>query len=602
MKSKNLRIFSISFVLAILLACSFIPAVVPGTQDNGDSGTAIPTPFLAETGGAPNFSASLSSPDIVLLTWEAAAEAVGYEVQIMFDGLNPLTIAFLPQEATSFEHILAPESSLLTYRLETITSSGPGGASSVQIATLAHKSNPLTVQAVFSEDGVVSGVIGPAGGMLETTDGRGVTYTLVIPPAALNTDLEITMTPVSAIEGWPLDGDILGAVRLEPEGWLLNDVATLMISMPGIPSPTLSTVGFAFTGSGEEFHLTSGYADSASIASLGSGSARHASPVRPEDAGAFSLPVTELGTKGLGEASADAAAAMATDNAPTSSTDAADQKSAATEVEMDELTPLLSLAELGDIATSNLMTQIQSAQECYDFKRVVGSFHAWESKVAQLGDNYGADRQILMQEMAEKAVETIEKASVECTEAAKGVVPASVPCAEKLLRDIHSASNPFYTELQHAVIQDPDLKNRMTAADDASEVCAHSYGFNDSVGYRWTSSCIPTLDRPYQVAWVGGAFEGVYRLYPSSSPFSGRVEGQSKLVGSPGVTITTVYNGTYIITPSEEDNRGYPVSMGAALTYQMTITSCSEGYCITSVEDGVHSVPLSVRKERCAIP
>jgi hypothetical protein len=482
-----------------------------------------------------------------------------------------------------------------------MTSSGAGGASSLQIATQRHAPDPLTVQAEFSETGIVSGVIGPAGGTLETSDEWGVSYTLVIPPDALDTDIEIKMTPMSTMEGWPLDGNCLGAVRLEPEGWLLNELATLTIRVPGASTPELSTVGFAFTGSGEEFHLAPAYADPASLASLGTGGARQASPIRPEDGGATSLPVGELGTKGVGETSADAAAAMATDNAPTSSTDAADQKSAATEAEMDEMAPLLSLEEMGEIAASNLTSQIRSAQDCYEFKRAVGSFQTWESKVAQFGDKFNPTREVLLQEMAEKAIETIEKASVECVEAEKGVVPASVPCAEKLLNDIQTASNPFYTELQHAVLQNSELKDRMSAADDASEVCAHSYGFNESIGYRWTSSCIPTLDRPYQVKWVGPTLEGVYRLYPSSDPFSGRVEGQAEILGG-GASITIVYDGTYTITSTQVDNRGYPVDMTADLTFEQTITACGGGYCTTSVGDGEHSIPLHVRKERCVLP
>jgi hypothetical protein len=605
MKTNSFRLLSAAFVLAILQACSTAPVI----QNQGIPGTATPVPFVAETGGPTGFSATLSAPDIVLLSWEPVAEATGYRVQIVFDGLDPLTIAYLPAEATSFEHILAPESSLLTYRLQTMTASGPGGASSLQIATQNHAANPLTVQAAFAESGMVSAVIGPAGGTLETTDTRGVSYSLEIPPAALNGDIEIKMTPVSSIDGWPLDGNFLGAVRLEPEGWLLNEVATLTISLPGARNPALSTVGIAFSGSGEEFHLTQTYADAALTASLGTGNARRGDPVQPQEVNVIRLPVMELRTDGVGEASADAGATMATENAPTDRSDAADQKSAATEAAMDELTPLLSNLELGELATSNLVTQIRSAKDCADFKQAVGGFHAWEGKVAQLGDNYSADRQVIMQEMAEKAVETIERAGEECVAAQPGVVPVSVPCAEKLTRDIQSAgtvagSDPFFTDLQHAITSDQGLKDRLTAADNASEQCAHSFGVNEaaSLGYHWTSACIPSLNRPYQVAWIGPTLEGIYRLYPNANdPFSGRVEGRA-VSAMAGTSLTIVYDGTYRIDVLQETPGGDPVNMDAFLTYGMTITACAGGFCNTTEENGEHQIPLQIRNERCPVP
>jgi hypothetical protein len=626
MKPKNLRILSASLVLVILQACSSTAVGPASTQVGVNPGTstlvpatatsipatATPIPFVAETGGPAGFSASLAAPDIVSLTWQPDAGAVGYDLQLVYDNLGPLTIAHLPSDSTSFEHILAPESSLLTYRLQTITSSGPGGVSSLQIATLGHHPNPLTVKAAFSENGVVSATIGPLGGTLETTDERGVTYTLVIPPAALTTEVEIKMTPVSAIDGWPLSGDFLGAVRLEPEGWLLDELATLTIRMPASSSPALPPVGFAFTGSGEEFHLAPASSDPAPIASVGKSQASPVNPLLQQNVRVIRLPVMELRTSGLGVTSADSAALLAAENAPTSSSDAVDQKAAATEVALDELAPLLSHAQLGEIATNNLQIQIHGAQDCYDFKRAVGSFHAWEAKVAQLGDNYSADRQVLLDELANKAVETIEKASDECVNADKGVVPASIPCAEKLTRDIQSAgtvpgSDPFFVDLKNAITQDPGLKDRMTAADPntiAASRCPHSFKVNEatSLGYRWSSGCIPSLDRPYQLVWIGNGIHGNYRLYPSG-PFSGRVEGQGIVDSVPGATVTIEYAGRYSIAVTKTDNLGNPQELNATLTMQQTMTQCIQGAtCETSTGAGGQEIPLLVNSQRCPLP
>ena len=63
-------------------------------------------------------------------------------------------------------------------------------------------------------------------------DSKKVEYTFNIPEGALSSDTEIRMTAVTAIQDWPLDGDSIGAVRLEPAGLVLNDVAILTIGIP----------------------------------------------------------------------------------------------------------------------------------------------------------------------------------------------------------------------------------------------------------------------------------------------------------------------------------------------------------------------------------
>jgi len=617
MKSSLPRIFSSLLILMVLVACSLTPAITPpqpvsdnpanSTEVSPASVTSAPIPFVAEMDGPAGFSASLFAPDIVLLTWDTVAEAVGYQVQIVFKGLDPLPIAFLGADATSFTHYLAPESSLLTYRLQTITTSGPGGASSLQIRTQTHKPNPLSVQASFSETVASSAVIGPSGGTIEVTDEHGVNYSLTIPPQAIGTDLEIKMSPINTIEGWPLDGGFLGGVQLEPEGWLLDEIATLTIRIPSPVAPDLATVGFAFSGSGDEFHLTPSYADTSSMTSLGTRGSRLAKLFPQEAVQVIRLPVMELKVTGVGETSTKAATQMASENSPTSSKDAADQKAAVTDVMDDELAPLLSLDELGQMATDNLLTQVLNAQDCYEFKQAVGSFQTWESRVTQSsGDhysNYSGDRQVLLDQLAEKALQTIENAGEECTQAAKGVVPASVPCAEKLTRDIQSASNPFFAELQNTMKQNPGMLDRLTKTAESSDKCPHSFKVNEaaSLGYRWTSGCIPSLDRSYQLVWIGTNLSGTFNFFPYG-PFSGRVEGQGQQ-SMPGVTITHVYQGNYKIDITKTDNLGDPQEMDANLTIKDTVTQCIEGAgCQTFTDDTDQLIPLLVNKSRCVVP
>jgi hypothetical protein len=583
-----------------------MPAGLPNGQNTNNSPTATPEPFVAETDGPAGFSAVLAAPDFVALSWTTTAEAVGYKLQIVFNGMDPLTIAYLPKDATSFTHYLAPESSLLTYRLQTITASGPAGASSLQIATQAHAPNPLVVQAAFTESGTVSAVIGAAGGTLETTDARGVVYTLVIPPQALDGDLEIKMTPVSTIDAWPLDGHLLGGVRLEPEGWLLNELAYLTIRVPAAQVSKLPTVGFAFNGSGAEFHLTQAYTGLSPLSSAGGGGSRQARPVALLAAGAFNLPIMELRSTGLGATGADAAAALALKDAPTDSRDAADQKAAVTDVVLDELEPLQSQAQMSEIAFTNVMDQIlNNVEDCYDFKRAVGAFHNWENTSAQRGEDpgtYAGNRQTLLEQLAEDAVKTIERAGDECVKAEKGVVPASIPCAEKLTREIQSGSTPFYAELQSTIMKTPGMMGRVSAAAIAAEKCPHSFRVNPAAagGLRWTSACIPSLDRPYYVAWKGLNSNGQWSLFPSD-PFNGRVEGQSHAdVGS--ATSDMVYTGTYTIEVKKKDLRGYPVTMDADLSLSVTTTMCVLSVCSASTADATDTIPLIVNPERCPIP
>jgi hypothetical protein len=587
-------------VLFILLACTLTPAVPPTRESGGDLPTAAPEPFAAESDGPPGFSASLSAPDIVMLTWEAVAESVGYELQLVFDATDPITIARLPAGATAYEHFMAPESSLLTYRLQTITADGPAGASSLQIATQARRPDPLTVQPSYAEDQAVTATIDAAGGTIEATDSRGVTYSLAIPPGALQTDLEIAMTPVSAVDGWPLDGSFLGAVRLQPEGWLLDEAADLTIDLPAALAGGASPVGFAFDGAGAEFHLAPAYSGSESLGGRPIGLARLQART------VIRLPVMELKVSGVGGTSVDASSAIARDHAPTDGHAAADQKTAAQKRYDDELAPLMTPAQLGAQITGQLLDTIANVSDCWRFKQATHAFETWESKTAELGDGYpdrSIDRQLLIDHLADKAIEVIEKAAEDCQEAEQGVIPDSVPCAEKLIQDMNTGRNDFYKDLDKAAKRNAESWDRLVAAQDALNKCPHSFRVDETpaFGFQWKSGCIPSLDRPFQVRWVDMQGMGVYRLYPRG-PLSGRLEGNSVMdIGSAG-TATTVYEGTYTIDVRATDANGYPTRLDGSIEFTATTTICSAGSCLTTSSDGSHLIPLVVNGMRCPIP
>jgi hypothetical protein len=67
-------------------------------------------------------------------------------------------------------------------------------------------------------------------------------------------DTEVTVTPVSAIEGIPFSKGYLTAVQLGPEGLLMATPGTLTLSVPGNVEGEILT-GFAANGDGSDFHL-----------------------------------------------------------------------------------------------------------------------------------------------------------------------------------------------------------------------------------------------------------------------------------------------------------------------------------------------------------
>ena len=67
-------------------------------------------------------------------------------------------------------------------------------------------------------------------------------------------DTEVTVTPVSAIEGLPFSMGFLAAVQLGPEGLLLAEPGMLKLNVPGNVEDEILT-GFAANDDGSDFHL-----------------------------------------------------------------------------------------------------------------------------------------------------------------------------------------------------------------------------------------------------------------------------------------------------------------------------------------------------------
>jgi len=78
-----------------------------------------------------------------------------------------------------------------------------------------------------------------------------VEYKLDIPAGALETQVQVALITIKKIESWPFKGDLLAAIKIEPEGVRLDAVATLTITFPGsLAKGDLSTLGSHFPGWG----------------------------------------------------------------------------------------------------------------------------------------------------------------------------------------------------------------------------------------------------------------------------------------------------------------------------------------------------------------
>lgn len=116
--------------------------------------------------------------------------------------------------------------------------------------------DPIKVTLTLDENSAASDTVGPQGGTVSTTAQNGTTYTLVIPPGALISEEEISLTPVTGMDGLPLSGGLVGAVDFTPDGLELYAAAILTIQAMGtIESGEFETVGLAYSGDGEELHL-----------------------------------------------------------------------------------------------------------------------------------------------------------------------------------------------------------------------------------------------------------------------------------------------------------------------------------------------------------
>jgi hypothetical protein len=143
----------------------------------------------------------------------------------------------------------------------TYQSGGPQGFTVSRIITFGIPSifelpaNPLNVTPTLDPShGLTKDVHAAEGRTLTTAVADGTVFTLTIPPNALLSDARISMTPVTAVGGLPVDGGLIAAVELAPDGLRFAQPARLTIQPP-VDVPLDQQVGFGYQNPGQDFYF-----------------------------------------------------------------------------------------------------------------------------------------------------------------------------------------------------------------------------------------------------------------------------------------------------------------------------------------------------------
>jgi len=134
-----------------------------------------------------------------------------------------------------------------------LLSSGTGGGGGGS-GFFTDPGSPLDVSLTLDAANAATQVIPLDGGVMTATGADGTRYTLTIPEGVLPGDLEISMTPISAVSDLPFSGGLGGAVLLEPSGLSFDDFVTLQIE-PANPIPLENQILFGFEEQGEDLHV-----------------------------------------------------------------------------------------------------------------------------------------------------------------------------------------------------------------------------------------------------------------------------------------------------------------------------------------------------------
>jgi len=97
--------------------------------------------------------------------------------------------------------------------------------------------------------------IGTAGGSVAITDVNNSKITFVVPPGAVQQAMDIKVSALKTIAGFPFSGGLLGAVSFEPDGLQFGVPAVLTIPLPKKIPAGMGVIGFLFDGSGQSWRV-----------------------------------------------------------------------------------------------------------------------------------------------------------------------------------------------------------------------------------------------------------------------------------------------------------------------------------------------------------
>lgn len=403
--SNKVRIRYALFALPMLLAVACGPA-------GGEVG---PTAPANQPGPVERFTAEVTSPVSVMLRWPAGADATQYVLEVKYGEQGFLPLVEVSADQTSYEDLPAPDGMDLTYRLQVVTSAGESEGGTAVVTTPVQEPNPLTVQAhqyepttweppavdfndpnfdpsslyppgfdpdnpeAFDPSSMMvvpsaTALIGPEGGSVSVTSPDKMTFTLEVPPEALDEEAPITLVPIQSIDGLPLSGGLLGAVRIEPEGLFFDLPAILTIESPdgGALSQEYQALGFAFEGEGQEFHLHP-FSPEAGTARGPSGAGHRARGIaRPLAAGPLAaIAAAQARSYGVGSGTKADAQAVVRNHRPTANDAAIANRLAYGQVEVPELHPL---ATPGQLSANRILESANNAISWNQVMEVLDNF------------------------------------------------------------------------------------------------------------------------------------------------------------------------------------------------------------------------------------
>ncbi len=387
--------------------------------------------------------------------------ATGYNLEYGWNGKDFHPLVNLPASLTQYEDFTALPNVTRNYRLQPVTAAGTGDWLRADAMTPVAAPHPITVIPTYDNARTVNATIGKAGGSISLTDAGGVKYKLDIPQAALTKDTQIQLIPLIGMDGWPLDGERLAAVMIEPRDLQLAEVATLSITLRSAGKPALATVGFAFQPSGAEFHLQplpSNQPGKSSMSAPGGQPAK----VALQTAHVITLPVIELTVLGVGQGSTSAITDLAKNDAPTDPGAAADQQQAAANASQDDLMPLVNnnpppntgnpAAVREEKEVVQIWEQIQQATTGDQLDAAMQQFQKWQDASRGLADD--AKKSLVettLEDTASQFKKMLDKAAQDCKKSSVNSPPYGIGPLQGMLQNTMSppSSGSVWDQLQN---------------------------------------------------------------------------------------------------------------------------------------------------------